>query len=118
MSSPISLNGNIFDWNPAEDSGWLTELVVGKQHPPGAAYTILQVGGTQSAVRKYKGITRSTALKDAIMALLGLTVAFTDQFGASNTVFVEAFEPRMIMDITNGPNYIDWQYDLTLVKVT
>jgi len=110
------IGGTTFDLNPSEDTGWVVDVVVAEQHPPGAAYDILQLGGTKSAVRVAKGVTKSLTVKNAIAALVGTTAVFSDHYSASNTVYVKEFKTEMVNDISNLPPAGTFKYQLTLVK--
>ncbi len=113
-----SLGGNTFDWNPADDTGWVSEVVMSEHVPPNATKSVIQYGGKKSSVRTAKGVTKSSTLRNALDALQGSTVAFSDHFGAANTVFVKKFSSDMVRDVTNLPPGGTFSYTLELVKIS
>ncbi len=112
------LGGNTFDWNPADDTGWVDEVVMSEHVPPNASRSVIQYGGKKSAVRTAKGVTKSIALRNALNSLQGSTVAFSDHYGASNTVFVKKFSSDAARDVTNLPPNGTFSYTLELVKIS
>lgn len=111
------LGGVTLDINPSEDTGWNVEPVYDIQHVPGSNYDLIQTMGNRSAKREARGTTKSSSVKSNLSALIGTSVAFTDHYSVSNTVFVAGIVFAEKMDVSNlGVG--TFAYTISLIKVT
>jgi hypothetical protein len=109
--------GTTADFNPSQDSGWVSEVVFAEQHVIGSSSSIIQEGGVKSARRKVSGVTKSTSFKSALDALhLGRTIfTLVDHRGTSSSAKILNLQWQEVHDVTNLPGYT-FKYDIELVK--
>jgi hypothetical protein len=104
------------DFGPDKDTGWIVEPVIGKHHPPGATYTIIQDGGAQSATRDASGITQSSSVKSGLEALLRTTASLVDHMGRSNSVYVASMKFDEVLDAGHPGLCFRWTTNLIRIS--
>lgn len=118
-----SFAGYIWPQNPADDSGWIGELVENETVPIGSNSSKFQYGGRKSRRRRVSGhmigMSAKTFKEKMDNWLLSRTKAsLKDHNGDSSSARLISFSAKAVRDVRGlRYGYQAWQYDAEFVEV-